>query len=202
MQPKSFDIEKLALHDPVAAYGRLLGIPTAPVSFNSVVSFNNFSLQQIPLQAGLDTTIAFRTWIDSLTFDLQCPGLFTGNVFQSLFLAQLKQNPGVSIQMQVQSGPKYLVSQQFTPLQNFVNMFASRWPGGWVLYKQQNILTSFMLTQVPSGDDSGLNAYNITLTFNGWQFLDHTLDEMTGEEAACKLRDKGFNIPEMCGSRY
>lgn len=201
MQPHAFDIEKLALTDPVAAYGRLLGIPTAPVTFNTVVSFSSFALNQIPLQQGLDTTIAFRTWIDNLTFTVATPGLFVGNIFQTLFLSQLKKSTGVSIQVIVHSGPKYLVSEQFTPLENFVNEFASRWPAGWPLYKQQNILTNFMLTQVPSGDDSNIESYDITLSWNGWQFLDHTLDEMDGPMAACKLKEYGFNIPEICMRR-
>lgn len=197
MQPHHDDVLKLALTDPVAAYGRLLGIPTAPLSINTVASFSSFGLNQIPVSAGLDTTLAYRTWIDNLTFDLSCPGLFTGNVFQAPFMAALKLNPGISVRVTVHSGPKYLVTENFTPLQNFVNMFASRWSAGWVLYKQQNILTEFMLTAVPSGDDTGLQAYNVVLTWNGWQFLDHCLDDMTGEEACCELRKLGIPLPEV-----
>jgi hypothetical protein len=198
MQPIAEDIAKLAVYDPVAAYGIALGIPRTPITMNSVVSFSSFALNQIPLSTGLDTTLAFRTWIDNLTYSVYPVGQFQGNIFQTQYVAYLRQATGVSVRATVQAGPKYLVSQYFTPLENFVNVFASRYPAGWTLYKQQNVLTEFVLTQVPGGDTANLSQYNVTLTWNGWQFLDPTLDEMDASTARECLQNMGFQLPKAC----
>lgn len=195
MQPQTEDPVLLATYDPVAAYGILLGIPRIPIVANSVASFSSFALNQIPLATALDVTLAARTWLDNITYSVNPRGQFSGNVFQPQYAAFLRQNTGISIRVTVLSGPKYLVCQNFTPLENFVNVFASRWPAGWPLYKQQTIKTEFMLTDVPGGDSTNLNAYDVTVTWNGWQFIDPCLDEMSGDEAWCKMRDMGIELP-------
>jgi hypothetical protein len=88
-----------------------------------------------------------------------------------------------------------MVSPQFTPLNNFVNLQASRWPSGWPLFKQQNIEVTFMLTQAFPASEPNSPPYTSTITFNGWQFLDHTVDEVSVDVAACKLRELGFWVP-------
>jgi hypothetical protein len=197
MEPRPKFIQDLALTDPVAAYGMTLGIPQIPISMNCVAVFSSFSLSQPPIEGDLDTTIAQRTWIDNLSFSLLLPQEFSGNVFKPLYDASLKSQPGVSVRVSVHSGPRYLVSPQYTPLENFVNNYcASRWSAGWPLYKQQSIKTEFILTQAPPSTSPNGPPYTVTLTFNGWQFLDHTLDDMTGTEAANRLRAMGFWIPD------
>lgn len=197
MQPKAQWIEEIAMLDPIAAYGLVMGIPRIPISINAAASFSSFALNQLPTDAGLDTTIAQRTWIDNLTYDVALPNVFQGNILSSLFMAQLRKNPGVGVRLTVHSGPRYLVSLNPTPLDNFVNTMCSRWQQGWPIFKQQNILVEFSLL---AGIVSGLSGdngppYNITLTFNGWQFLDHTVDEISVDTAARKLRELGFWVP-------
>jgi hypothetical protein len=181
--------------DPIAAYGIILGIPRIPISFNASGSFSSFVLNQDPIEGDLDTTIAQRTWIDNLQYDLQQPNVFSGNIFKTLYDAMLRQAPGVSVRVTVHSGPRYLVSPKFTPLNNFVNLISSRWVSGWPLFKQQSIEVEFMLTQAPPSVNPNGPPYNVTLTFNGWQFLDHTVDEISVDVAAYKLRELGFWVP-------
>jgi hypothetical protein len=197
MEPKAQWIEEIAMLDPIAAYGLVMGVPRIPISINASGSFSSFALNQIPIQAGLDTTIAQRTWIDNITFDISLPNVFQGQILVSEFMAYLRQNPGIGVRLTVHSGPRYLVSPQFTPLNNFVNILASRWQRGWPLFKQQNIEVEFELV---AGIVSGLGEengppYNVVLTFNGWQFLDHTVDEISVDTAARKLREMGFWLP-------
>lgn len=196
MEPKDTDIQKLAMLDPIAAYGIVLGVPRIPISINASASFSSFTVPQPPIEAGLDTTIAQRTWIDNMAIDLQQPNCFAGSVFKTQYDAFLKSAPGVSVRCTVQSGPRYLVSPNFTPLENFINLISSRWVAGWPLFKQQNIQVEFMLTQSPPTSGSNAPPYNVTLTFNGWQFLDHTVDEIAVDVAAKKLRDLGFFVPK------
>jgi hypothetical protein len=194
-QPQLPDIQNLAILDPIAAYGIMLGVQRIPISFNAAGSFSSFSLTQAPIEADLDTTIAQRTWIDNISYSLQLPNVFSGNIFQTQYIAFLKQSPGINVQILVQGGPRYLVSPNFTPLENFANMMATRWSAGWPLYKQQSIQVFFELTLAPPDTSPNGPPYNVTMTFNGWQFLDHTVDEISVDVAAKKLREMGFFIP-------
>jgi hypothetical protein len=196
MEPVPQKIAELAVYDPIAAYGILLGIPRIPFVANSSVSFSSFDLEAAPLSAGLDTTIAYRTWISNLTYTINPVGQFAGNVFQTQYASYMRTGTGIGIKATVQSGPKYPLMGSFTALENFVNVFASTWPAGWQLYKQQNILTEFLLTAVPGGDDTNLSAYNVSLTWNGWQFIDPSLDDMDADCARECLREMGIWVPD------
>lgn len=197
MEPRALHIQDLAIYDPVAAYGIVLGIPRVPISLNASAIFSSFAVPQIPVEGDLDTTIAQRTWIDNITYSLDQPNCFAGNIFKPLYDAMLKAHPGVSTRVTVQSGPRYLVSPQYTPLENFANMFASRYPSGWPLFKQQSIKVDFLLTTPPPAVSPNGPPYNVTLTFTGWQFLDHTLDELSANKAAECLRLMGFWVPDV-----
>lgn len=195
MEPKPQYLQDLAVLDPIAAYGILLGVPRIPISINASGAFSSFAVGQT-IQAGLDTTIAQRTWISNVQYSLQQPNVFNGSVFKTAYDANLKQCPGIGIRLTVHSGPKYLVSPKFTPIENFAQQFVTDWPAGWPLFKQQNIEVEFLLTQAPPSNGQNAPPYNVTLTFNGWSFLDHTVDEIAVDIAASKLRSLGFWIPE------
>jgi hypothetical protein len=196
MEPNYPNLQNLAMLDPIAAYGIVMGIPRIPISINASGSFSSFAIPQPPVEAGLDTTIAQRTWIDNMQYSLQQPNVFNGSVFKTLYDAMLKAQTYVSVRCTVLSGPRYLVSPNFTPLENFVNIISSRWPSGWPLFKQQNIQVEFSLTQSPPTSGGNAPPYNVTLTFNGWQFLDHTVDEISVDVAAQKLRELGIFVPK------
>lgn len=192
MQPYSrISLKELAILDPVAAYGRLLGIPAAPVSMNAVASFSSFALNQIPIKAPLDQTITRRTWIENLTFDLQLPNAFVGNIFMPNALASLKASPGISVRTTVMSGPRYLVADTYTPLENYVNIFHSQWASGWQILRFQQVQTEFMLTAIPFNDSSNTPPYNVTITYNGWQFQSGDCDEVSCDYATEQLINAG-----------
>ena len=189
-------LQDLAIFDPVAALGILLHVPRTPVAFNIPVEFSTFTVGQ-EVEASLDTTVNVRTWIDNIQYSLQCPQCFQNNIFKTQWDAYLRQQPGVSVSLQVVGGPKYIVSENPTPLETLCSQFASRWPHGWPLFRLQTIAATFLLTQAPGGADGSENAppYDITLTFNGWQFLDTSLENVSPKEAADRLREIGFCIP-------
>lgn len=193
MQPYArMSIAELAVMDPIAAYGRLMKIPTAPVTFNAIAIFSSFALDQIPIRQALDQQISRRTWIDNLTFEIQLPNAFVGNIFFPGALSALRQSPGVAVRTTVMSGPRYVVAETFTPIQNYVNIFDSDWTVGWQLAKFQTVQTEFKLTAIPFNDPSNAPPYVVTLTYNGWQFMDGTCDDVSCEFATKHLRNAGI----------
>jgi hypothetical protein len=195
MEPRAVGIQDLAIVDPIAAYGIMCGVPRVPLSMNAPAVFSSFKLGQV-VEGDLDTTLAQRTWIDNIEFSIQLPNVFQGQVFKTLFDAMLRQEPGISTRVTVHAGPKYLVSPNFTPMQNFTTTFQQRWPHGWPLYKQQSLKVEYLLAYAPYAVEANGPPLNVTMTFNGWQFLDHTTDEIDVNEAAERLRKIGFFVPK------
>lgn len=192
MQPYArVSLKELAIMDPVAALGRVLGLQTRPVSLNAIASFSSLAIGQIPVRVPLDQVITKRTWIDCLSFDLQLPNAFVGNIFLPQAIATLKAGPGVSVRTTVMSGPRYLVSDTYTPIENYVNLIKPDWGTGWQVYKFQQIFTEFMLTAIPFNDPSNTPPYNVTLTYNGWQFDDSGCDEISCDGAIQELIKRG-----------
>lgn len=196
MEPKVWDIEKLAIYDPIAAYGILRNSPRIPISFNAAATFSSFAVPQNFVVGNLDSTVAQRTWIDNVEYDLQIPNAFAGSVFKTSFDDNLRRNPGISVQVVVLSGPRYVVSPAFTPINNFTQEFSRRWPAGWPLMKQQSINVNFLLVNPPGGTGSTATPMTCTLTFNGWQFEDWTIDEISTGDARAALIDAGVLDPK------
>lgn len=192
MQPSNrISLEELAIIDPVAAYGRLRGFQTAPVALNAVASFSSFALNQLPIKVPFDQIITMRTWIDNITFSIQLPNLFGGNIFFPQSLAALRTSPGISVRTTVMSGPRYLVSDTYTPLENYANMVQTQWTSGWQILKFQQIQTEFMLTAIPYNDVSNTPPYNVTITYNGWQFQNGQCDDVSSDFANEQLVKAG-----------
>lgn len=196
MEPHFFDIELLARYDPVAALGVHLGIPRVPLAMNSGVTFSSFAIGAQPLEKALDTTIDRRTWIDNITFSLDLPNVFAGNILKPQFDGWLKEHPGVSVSLEVLAGPKQLFSIAPIPLENLAALVTKRWVAGWQLFKLQTINVEYTLTSSPPATEPNGPPYNVTITFGAWQFEDYTLDEITPKEAVDRLRADGINIPK------
>jgi len=192
MEPKAVGILDIALWDPIAAYGIITGMPRIPVQMNCTASFNSFSLDQIPVEGDLDTTICNRVWISRIDYSLALPNVFAGNIFKTLSDAMLRVGqPGVGVKCTVHGGPRYTITPNFTPLENFTNVITDMWPAGWPLYRNQSIKTEFVLTGSPPSTAPNVPPYNITVTFTGWQFLDPTIDEMSVDDARARLHKMG-----------
>lgn len=197
MEPKAIGIQDIAIFDPVAAYGILLGIPRVPISMNATGTFASFAPNQNPIEGDLDTTIATRTWIHRITYAVAQPNVWSGNIYKTTYDSELRKSPGVSVKVTVHSGPRYLVSPQYTPLENFVNLIEDAWPAGWPLFKQQSIKVDFLLTGVFPSTSPNMPPYVVTMSFIGWQFLDTTMDNVSPDQATMILRKAGFFVPDI-----
>ena len=227
MEPREVDLQKIALHDPIAAYGLFLGVPITPYSFSISATFPTLAIPDMTttpptvnaqvVEADMDVAsqLAQRTWIDNVTYALRLPNAFTfngdrvppGNIFKPQFDAYLKQSPGIDVQLQVLGGPKYFLSVDPVPLENVIDLICTpRWPAGMPLYKNQAIRGFFTLVQSPGGLPPGTatggppgqtGPYTVIMTFNCWQFLDVSVDAIDVRTAIRKLREAGFCIPQI-----
>lgn len=194
MEDKS--IQQVALYDPVKAYGMALGIPLISFEGNVKASFTSFTVPQPIVEGDLDVTVASRWWIDNIAYTLRAPNQFAGNVFKAQSDAALQRNTGVNARITVLGGPKYVNAPSFTPIENMFNQWASRWPHGWPIFKMQSIHMDFMLVAPPSAQNPNGPPLDMTITFNGSQFFDTSIDNVSTRDAVAGLRKMGYCVPD------
>ena len=194
MQPKDHDIKNLALYAPRVAFAMIVGVPRVPLLVDIPIQFSSSTVNAPPVVVSFQNNLTQDTLIERISFNLFQQNSFPGSPFQSLYFNQLKQSgqTGVGVQMAVYGGPKYNVNDTFTDLGNLADVLAATWPAGWPLYKQSNVKVSAILSQTPVSVP-----YDVTLTFLGWQFLDKTIDDMSDDNARARLREMGFEVPDL-----
>lgn len=190
--PSAAGILDMAFWNPRAALGIILGIPRVPIVMNCVVTFNSPAVGAVPLIGALDTTIVQETWIQRMNYSIVQPNSFQGNVFKSQSDYYFKFTPGINVQLEINSGPRYVTSIEPTPLEDIADLLACAWPSGWPLFCEQSIKASFSLTQPPPS-----TPLVVTLSFLGWQFLDRCIDRISDEYARCQLRKLGIFSPSL-----
>lgn len=193
MLPKvNEDLFSLAMHDPVAAYGILLGIQRVPFAINFPATFESFNPDQLPLRVPQQTPLADRTWVYGFTWSLQQPNIQNGNTFKTLYDAMLKAQPGVSARISAYAGPKFSVSDDFTPLENMSALLSGGpFTQGWILYTNQALLLEYQLTQPPPSVSPNGPPYNVNGTLLCWQFNDPGMEAVTIPMARQRLRQMG-----------
>lgn len=198
MEPTPVDIARLALYDPIAAYGLMLGIKRLPIHLPVAATFSSFTVPQAPIVGDLAVTIANRTWIQKINYSLSQPNEFAGNIFKPLYDACLKYHPGISVQVAILGGPRYVTAPAFVPLENVADLIDPSWPAGWVLQKQQSIQVQFQLTDPPSTTSPNGPPYTVNMTFTGWQFEDPRMDDVSHEDAIAALQEAGICTLRLC----
>jgi hypothetical protein len=192
MQPRDHDIRNLALYAPRIAYGMIVGVPRVPFVVDVPIQFTSSAVDAPPIVANFDNNLVSDTIIDDVQFTLFQQNSFPGSPFQSLYFSQLKQQTGVKITLDVYGGPKYATADTPVDLANFFNVYARLWPAGWPLYKQSNVKISAVLSQTPVSVP-----FDVNIQFNGFQFLDKVMDDLSDEDARCRLRELGFETPDL-----
>jgi hypothetical protein len=192
MLPSDQDIKNLALYAPRVALALVLGIPRVPFIGDLVVQFTTSAVGASPVVASLSNNLTQDALIERITYTLYQQNSFPGSPLQSLFQAQLKECPGIAVQLSVFGGPKYVINDSYTELSNLADILAVTWPRGWPLAKQSNVKMSCVLTQTPTSVP-----YDVPITLIGWQFLDKALDDMSDDDARQRLKAMGFNVPDL-----
>lgn len=192
MQPKDTDVLNLALYAPRIAYGMIAGVPRVPFLADIPIQFTSSAVDAPAIVASFDNNLVSDTIIEKVSFTLFQQNSFPGSPFQSLYFNQLKGQTGVGIKLDVYGGPKYAISDVPVDLANLFDVMSMMWPSGWPLYKQSNVKVAAVLFQTPVSVP-----FDVHILFNGWQFLDKVMDDMSDEEARCRLRKLGIPSPDL-----
>jgi hypothetical protein len=192
-QPVPINVRDLALQNPRAAYGIVVGVPRVPFVGNLVADFQSAATFAAPVVADLDTTIVQDTWIQRINYSIVQPNSpYIGSPFDSVSQAMFRYVPGISATLRVDSGPRYYLNQQPCPLENLADLLAVGWPAGWPLFKYQSVEGQFILTNTPPSVP-----LIVTVSLLGFQFLDKSLDDLSDEEARRRLKVMGFDVPDV-----
>lgn len=192
MQPRDHDIRNLALYAPRIAYGMIAGVPRVPFVADIPIQFTSSAVDAPPIVASFENNLVSDTIIDDVQFTVFQQNSFPGSPFQSLYFSQLKQQTGVGVKVDIFSGPKYSTGDVPVDLANFFNVLATRWPAGWPLFRQSNVKLTAVLFQTPVSVP-----FDVHILFNGFQFLDRALDDLSDADARCRLRKLGIESPDL-----
>lgn len=72
-------------------------------------------------------------WVKDVVYTVQRPNAFAGSIFKSLSDEMNKRNPNINIQLVINSYCRYLISVDYTPLENVIQKFSCVCPQGIVL---------------------------------------------------------------------
>src|SRR5208283_4680368 len=96
-QPVPTNVRELALSNPRAAYGIVVGVPRVPFVGNLVAQFQSAATFAVPVLADLDTTIVQDTWIQRINYGIIQPNSpYLGSPFDAPSQAAFRYVPGVS----------------------------------------------------------------------------------------------------------
>jgi hypothetical protein len=192
MQPKDTDIRNLALYAPRIAYGMIAGVPRVPFLADIPIQFTSSAVDAPAIIASFDNNLVSDTIIEKVAFTLFQQNSFPGSPFQSLYFNQLKGQTGVGVKLDVYGGPKYAISDGPVDLANLFDVMSMMWPSGWPLYKQSNVKIAAVLFQTPVSVP-----FDVHILFQGWQFLDKSLEDLADSDARCRLRKLGIESPDL-----
>jgi hypothetical protein len=192
MQPKSENVRDLAVWAPKVAYAMVVGVPRVPFVVDVPIQFTSSAVDAPPIVASFDNNLTQDTVIEKIAFTLFQQNSFPGSPFQSLYFSQLKNQTGVGVKFDVYGAPRYAIQDTPIDLANVADIMAVSWPNGWILPKQSNVKISAILFQTPVSVP-----FDVNITFLGWSALDPDIDALSDDEARCRLRKLGFEVPDL-----
>jgi len=192
MQPKSENVRDLAIWAPKIAYAMVVGVPRVPFVVDIPLQFTSSAVDAPPIVASFDNNLTQDTVVEKIAFTLFQQNSFPGSPFQSLYFAYLKAQTGVGVKFDVYGAPRYSVQDTPIDLANIADVLAVSWPNGWPLPKQSNVKVTAVLTQTPVSVP-----FDVNITFLGWSALDPSIDSLSDDDARCRLRKLGFDVPDL-----
>jgi hypothetical protein len=168
------------------------GVPRVPFVADIPIQFTSSAVDAPAIVASFDNNLVSDTLIETVSFTLFQQNSFPGSPFQSLYFSQLKAQTGVGVKVDVYGGPKYAISDPPIDLANLFDVMSMMWPNGWPLYKQSNVKVAAILFQTPVSVP-----FDVHILFQGWQFLDKVLEDLSDSDARCRLRKLGIESPDL-----
>jgi len=170
----------------------IAGVPRVPFVVDLPIQFTSSAVDAPAIITSFDNNLVSDTVVDNVAFTLFQQNSFPGSPFQSLYFNQLKGQTGVGIKLDVYGGPKYAISDGPVELANLFDAIKITWPSGWPLYKQSNVKIAAVLFHTPVSVP-----FDVHILFNGFQFLDKVMDDMSDSDARCRLRKLGIESPDL-----
>ncbi len=192
MQPKSENVRDLAIWAPKVAYAMVVGVPRVPFVVDIPIQFTSSAVDAPAIVASFDNNLTQDTVVEKIAFTLFQQNSFPGSPFQSLYFSQLKNQTGVGVKFDAYGSPRYSIQDTYMDLANVADVMAVTWPNGWILPKQSNIKMSAVLFQTPVSVP-----FDVNVTFLGWSALDPDIDALSDDDARCRLRKLGFDVPDL-----
>ena len=118
--------------------------------------------QNVP--GAVDGLVETDLWINSVKYTVQRPNAFAGSIFKAQSDEMNKLNPNINAQLIINSYCRYLISTDYTPLENMTEQFSCSCPAGIVLSCSGNIQASFTNLRALTADEIPTIA---TITLSG-----------------------------------
>jgi hypothetical protein len=198
-------IEAVAAHDPVAALAMALHIPRVPYSWTLNAQFADTTNFTETIEADQQQPLSQRTWIENIEYNILLPGtaggtnFFAGQILQPLAVASLRYSTGVVVRVWAYDAPKFVIAQDWTPIENLLSNIKQNWMAGWRIERQGALKVDMQLTQGPASTNTNVGPMTVNVTFNGFQFFDPFIDLCPPEAAAEALREAGYCLPDVHG---
>lgn len=115
--------------------GATFGVPANPGLINSLAE--NPPQETVPadtiVKGQLFGTVEADLWIRKVTYTVRRPLAYTGNIFKSQSDYFNALNPNINFQMTINSYSRYVISDDFMPLENIGMAFEASSPAGIVM---------------------------------------------------------------------
>lgn len=103
-------------------------------------------------------------WVRSVKYTVQRPNAFAGSILKAQSDQNNKLNPNINVQLTINSYCQYLISPDYTPLENVVETFFCECPVGLVLSCGASIQAAFTNLRALATDENPTIA---TITLSG-----------------------------------
>jgi len=185
------DILSAAQFAPQIALAKALQIPFAPYLLNIANTFTDSTtlVSQPQSFQGGQQRLDQATVVDDVTFQIDSPQAFIGQLGKSLSDYFYGLQSGITATMEVQGAPRYAVAPFYTPIRSLCDGLNRAWPYGWVLTNNQIVNMQFQQSiPVPTPP------VTVTVTFRLWQPIGIDFVGMTSGEARTRLVQMGYPL--------
>jgi hypothetical protein len=189
----------VAQYSPQLALAKAMRMPFSPFLLNisntwadnTALIGNPQSFQSNGPPGTNTTTIGGEpTIIDGVTFTIDAPNAFAGNVQKTLSDFFFRFQSGIQATMSVLGAPRFQIAPFFTPISNLCDELNESWMKGFVLSHDQTISMTFQAT-IPFPTPP----VTATCTFRMWQPIDTAgvLVQMSTVDAYNRLAAMGYD---------
>lgn len=125
-------------------------------------------------------------WVREVTYTVRRPNAFQGNVFKAQSDYYNMLNPNIDFQLTINSYCRYLISPEFTPLENIKTVFSRVSTLGLVLRCSANINANFINLREFETDENPTEAI---ITMHGVRLPVEYYGQCNAEQSRAMLRE-------------